>query len=200
MHEYLNKSTKLIKWLDKNIDGLAVSTDTRTRLVAGCFDIVLEHQKAIVLLALNNIYGSAYSLLRPLFETYIRGLWLLRCATNSEVSEFQKGKVKKEFWQLIADIEKIEGYQEGALSKSKKASWRAMNDYTHGGINQVSRRNNERTIEPNYDKQEVLEILNFTNSVSILAALEVSFMANEKQFSIELGKKMKNLGDWGIKP
>jgi len=200
MREYLIKSTELIKWLDKEINGLELPTDTRTRLVAGCFDIVLEHQKAIILLALNNIYGSAYSLLRPLFETYIRGLWLFRCATKNEISQFQKGKINKQFWELIVDIEKIEGYHEGVLSKSKNSSWSAMNDFTHGGINQVSRRNKENTIEPNYDNKEVLEIINFTNSIAILAALEISFMTNEKQFSTELAGKMKDLGRWGIKP
>lgn len=197
MEEHLKKSSDLIQWLDTQIDGLPFRADTRTRLVAGCFDIAMEHYKAIILLSFNKVYGSAYSLLRPLFESYIRGLWLFRCASKTEVELFQKGKITKNFGQLIEEIEKIDGYDIGTLSKSKRASWGAMNDYVHSGFNQITRRNKENSIEPNYDIEEIKEIICFANSIGVLSAIEISFISENKKLSSELLEKMKNIGSWG---
>ena len=45
--------------MDRKIDGLEISSDDRTRLSAACFDVALEHQKAIVLLISEKLIGSA---------------------------------------------------------------------------------------------------------------------------------------------
>lgn len=72
----IRESEQLFQWLDSNIDGLDIPSDDRTRLAAGCLYMVLEHQKAIVLLTANSLFGSVASLVRVEFEAYIRGVWL----------------------------------------------------------------------------------------------------------------------------
>lgn len=84
------KSEALIQWMDQRIDGLEIRSDERTRISAACFDVALEHQKSIVLLIANHLVGSAFSLVRVLFETYIRGLWLERCASETEIEKYKK--------------------------------------------------------------------------------------------------------------
>lgn len=116
----ISNSEKLIQWEDLKIDGLTVSSDDRPRIAASCFDVALEHQKAIILLITNKLYGSAFALIRVLFESYVRGLWLNYCANDKEINEFKKGKMDKKFGKLIEDIEKIDGYNVGTLSSSKK--------------------------------------------------------------------------------
>lgn len=71
-----------------------IPSDDRTRLAAGCLDIVLEHQKSIVLLIANLLFGSAASLVRLEFEAYIRGVWLLNCASELELEKFKKDKLQ----------------------------------------------------------------------------------------------------------
>ena len=61
---------------------------------ANCFDVSLEYQKAIVLLIENKLIGSAFSLVRLQFEAYIRGLWLIRCATEPEIEKFKQDILK----------------------------------------------------------------------------------------------------------
>ena len=78
IQEEINKSEELIQWLDRQIDGLDISSDERTRLAAGCLDMALEHQKAIVLLVAKSLCGSAFSIARLIFEAYVRGVWLHR--------------------------------------------------------------------------------------------------------------------------
>ena len=88
----VESSEMLIKWVDSKINGLEVPSDDRTRLAAGCHDMAREHHKSIVLLVSNSLYGSAFSLVGLIFEAYIRGVWLYRCAKESEVEKYKREK------------------------------------------------------------------------------------------------------------
>lgn len=152
----IQESERLTQWLDAHINGVEVSSDDRTRLAAGCLDRVLEHQKAIVLLTANHLYGSAASLVCLVFESYVRGIWLYFSASESELEDFKNDKLRKTFAQLIEDVEKHEAYSEGALSSVKALSWKSwktMNSFKHTGFYQVVRRNKESEISPNLRKR-----------------------------------------------
>ena len=185
------KAEALIQWMDQRIDGLEISSDERTRISAACLDMALEHQKAIVLLVANKLVGSAFSLVRLIFEAYIRGLWLGRCASEQEIEKYKKNKLEKTFATLIQEIEQIEGFHEGVLSKAKVASWNSMNSYTHSGYLQSVRRNKTDTIEPNYDTEEVIEVLGFANAIGMLSALQVALLAGNEKLAMELLEKSK---------
>lgn len=191
IQEKIQKSETLIHWLDKKIDGLKISSDDRSRISASCFDVALEHQKAILILIANKLIGSAFSLVRILFEAYIRGLWIGKCATDKEIEKFKKNKLKKTFGTLIQEIEQKDGFQEGVLSKAKAANWTAMNSYTHSGFFQTVRRNTEESIEPNYDEDEILEALMFSDAISLLTALQIAIMAGNTEFANELLERSK---------
>jgi hypothetical protein len=178
--ELIDKSEKLIHWLDSRIDGLEVSSEERIRIVAGCLDTALEHHKAILLLISRTFFGSAFALVRLLFEAYVRGLWLNRCASAAELELFKAEKLEKNFGVLIEEIEKIDGFKEGVLSATKLKSWKPMNSYTHSGFMQIARRNTASTIEPNYTEEEVLEALNFSAAIGLLSALEIANLAKNE--------------------
>ncbi|NTV14183.1 MAG: hypothetical protein HGA96_09690 [Desulfobulbaceae bacterium] len=187
----ITESEKLIQWLDKKIDGLEFPGDDRSRIVAGCFDMALEHQKAVILLIANKLTGSAFSLIRSQFESYIRGLWLKNCASEKEIYKFKNNKFEKKFNELIADVEKIEGYEGGTLSRTKKSGWAAMNSFTHSGFSQIVRRITESTIESNYDKEEIIEAINFANAIGLLSGLEIAFLSGNESLSVEILEKAK---------
>lgn len=86
---------QLIQWVDSRIDGVAIAPDERRQLAAACLDIVLEHQKALVLLLRHRIYGSAASLVCLVFESYVRGIWLHFSASEGELEEFKEDRVRK---------------------------------------------------------------------------------------------------------
>lgn len=88
---------QLIQWLDSRIDGLAIASDERRRLAAGCLDLALEHQKAIVLLTRHQIFGSAASLVCLVFESYVRGIWIHFSASDDELREFKEDRIRKNF-------------------------------------------------------------------------------------------------------
>lgn len=187
----VSESEVLIQWLDKHIDGLEIKADERLRLAAGCLDVALEHHKAIVLLVSYSLYGSAFALVRLLFEAYVRGIWLHGCASNSDIERFKAGKLNKTFSALIQEVEGLDGFNIGALSAAKSTAWRAMNSYTHSGYFQVVRRNTETTIEPNYTEDEIMEVLNFANAVGLLSAVATALFAENEQLANAVLEKAK---------
>ena len=189
----LNESEELIQWIDRKINGVSVSSDEKTRIVAGCFDVVLENHKAIILLLSNKLNGSAFSLIRVQFEACVRGLWLKHCASTSQIEEFKDEKLQKTFAQILAEVETKDGYKNGVLSRAKNAGWGAMNSFTHTGYSQVVRRNTESYIEPNYDIDEIEEVISFANALGLFASLEISILSGNNQLIKEISDKVKEL-------
>src|SRR5713226_2474756 len=188
----IKESEQLIQWLDSKIDGLQIPNDDRTRLAAGCLDLALEHQRAIVLLSVHALYGSAFALIRLEVEAYVRGVWLRYSASESEIEQFKKDKLDKTFSQLIEDLEKHDAFNVGVLSRFKANSWTALNSFTHSGLSQVIRRNTAGEIAPNYSDEELVDALNTANSFGILTAIAVADMARSTplaQAVFERGKK-----------
>lgn len=176
----IKRSEEIIQKIDATLHGAEISSDARHRLAGACLDVAIEHQKAIVVLINRKFFGSAFALVRAQLETYIRGLWLERCATEKEVDAFKRDKIDKSFKAIIADIENCEGYNVGVLSSVRTKSWNIMNSYTHGGYMQAVRRMSEGYMVPNYYDDEIEEVLNFANSIGMLAALEITIMTNKQ--------------------
>lgn len=71
----------------------------------------------------------------------------------------------------------------------KKNSWDAMNDYTHSGMRQIARRFLKGGVEPNYDVDEIKEVLNGTNVALLFMAL-FFFNVYEKSDEVKVVEKM----------
>lgn len=195
----ITKSKELIQWLDEHIYNLNLSEDahSRSRLAVSCFYVALEHQRAIVLLIEHNLHGSAASLVRILFEAYIRGLWLFRCASDDDLEHFKKeDKLKKKFEDLIKDIENRSGDDEMILSTIRSKAWSAMNSYTHTGMSQLNRYNSSQAIEPNYKEEEVIEALNFANVFGLQSAIWMISASNNTDLLNDLRKKIAEYNEY----
>ena len=180
-----------VEHLALKIEDLEILASDRNRLSAACFHQALEHHEAIVCLVQRKLYGSAFALVRPLFESYVRAIWLGKCANDSDLMRFQKGKLEKEFKDLVSDVEAHEGYNVGVISKVKSSSWRAMNDFTHGGPLQIIRRITKDEIVANYAEDEVAEAISFAGAIGLLATSEIALLANRLDIATELLEEMK---------
>ena len=188
----LARSADLSIWLDSSVHGLDIPSGEREAMAAALFDQVHEHHKAIQLLLNRSLVGSAFSLVRPTLETLVRGVWLLRCASDEEVDNFTKDKiVEKSFGDLIREVEAHPGYNIGVLSKVKKEAWSAMCSYAHGGYLQAVRRITPDHITANYSEGEMLEVINSSRAIALLAASEIFSMAKRKDLVEEVLERMR---------
>lgn len=191
----LASAETLVAQLRQKLGGLKIAATDRTRLSAACFNQALEYHAAIILLVRRSFFGSALALVRPMFEIYIRGVWLGKCASDAELKKFHKGRIDKTFAQIVAEIESHERVNVGVHAKVTKNFWSAMNDFTHGGPLQVMRRITANSFTPNYPANEIGETINFVGAIGLFSAWEVALLAGREDIATALLDQMKAQSD-----
>lgn len=186
MTNLIEKSKKVAASIDDAIHGARINTDNRNMAAGGCFDVVLEHHKSVTLLIEARLMGSAFALVRGIYESYVRGLWILYAATDDEIGKFLEDEIKASIGNMVERIEKVPGFEVGVLSAIKSASYSSMCSYTHSGWRQVGRRFNNEYVEANYSDGEVEEVLSFTNTIALLAAHEISKITKNRDLVIKV--------------
>lgn len=139
LHSQIRQSMELHHWIQCQLDGLDIPNNTKTTLATSCFDVAIEHSNAITILVQSNLNGTSFTLWRLVFEAYVRGVWLLDCAHESDISKYIDDTLNIQFNQLLEAIEQNEAYQEKTLSDLKNKHYKTMCSYTHCGIQQAGR-------------------------------------------------------------
>lgn len=176
----LDSLQDIVQWIYENTKGIEITGDRKQQIASACFDVAIEHQAAIALLCKSKHFGSMHALMRILIESVIRGLWILHCATDADLDRFEKhGLGTKEFGHLTAEIEKAIGANQPTFSQMKDNVWRALNDFTHTGYIQVTRRHGEGVLGPNYPEDDVIKCINAAGAYGLLASCQLSAMAKK---------------------
>ena len=171
----LSNACDLSAWISSKLNETSFNATARNRVVAPCFAVTLDHFDAVLVLLGRNpkIYSSAFALMRLVFESYIRGLWLFYCATDDEIESFSNGtfELPRKIEVMIDSIENVCDFDGKQLSITRTTCWKHLCDYTHTGALQVQRWNKHDSIEPAYSNDEVLEVIRFTKAYALLAAV-----------------------------
>lgn len=168
----------VVAWINATSTGIEISSDKRSQIASACFDVAIEHQAAIALLADAELYGSMLALFRVCKEAQVRGLWLFFCASEHAISRFEKGKIDKSFGELVKEIEENLGVS--ALSNLKEKAWSAMNDFTHTGYIQVTRRHAPERLGSNYPDSDIIGCLRVSTILGLLASVQLVDMAGRE--------------------
>jgi hypothetical protein len=155
---------------------LAVPSDDRSRLSLALLQLVQEHHASIVILIQHQQYGSAFALLRPLYEAYVRGVWLARVASEREFSRFQRDEnfSLKDLASKVSVLPTFDGTNFAGLAGR---ALNAMHSYTHNGYLASVRRQSPDAIEPAYEVAEIREVLEVAQALGVLATAEILDMA-----------------------
>ena len=167
----------VIRWIDDNTKGIEISGGHRKQIASACFDVALEHQAAIAILCDSKLFGSMHALMRVLIESVVRGLWLLHCANDIDLERFEKRGIEKHFGDMTAEIEAAIGAHQPTLSQMKKNAWGSLNDFTHTGYIQVTRRHGNGTLGPNYPEEDIIKCLNAAGAYGLIASAQLAAMA-----------------------
>tara|TARA_R100000005_G_scaffold96401_1_gene82989 strand:+ start:4928 stop:5413 length:486 start_codon:yes stop_codon:yes gene_type:complete len=151
----------------------------------------MENHTAIVLLIESKQYASAYSLLRVIYEAFVRGKWISKCATEDFLQNYENEKFPKLYKQL-QEIKKTDSSTSKVLSNLKDRAIEAMNDYTHIGHRAIGRRFKNSELCPNYDDDEIIEVLNFANAFGYIAALSACDVMDNSELANIIFDKFQN--------
>ena len=192
----VQQSEALADWLDSKIRNLEFPGGRRNRFSVSCFDIVHEHHRSIMLLVANRLYGSAFALARPIYETLVRGLWIWQCATEEQIQKIiDKDDIGLPLSELLSDIEEKEEskYLGQELNKVKEKHWKSLSSFTHTGFHQIARRNTPEHIESNYDENEIEHIVGFADALVLLSVLMLAgpSLADNNDLTEEVGEKIR---------
>jgi hypothetical protein len=189
----LASGKSLVNWIVTRQNGLQVKSDGRARIPASLLDLTLEHHAGIVLLVNSFVYASAFALVRVMFESFVRAVWLQLCATPLQLETFiEKDTFDLHIGDMIDEIEKHEYFQDKVLSRLKKNAWKAMNGYTHGGLHQIARRMKSGSIQPNYESEEVIEVLKMSGFLALMATLQIARLAENTDLEKEVNTKLRS--------
>jgi hypothetical protein len=137
LNQYIATSAEWLNKCKSSLDAATIDNSARNRVSGALFHLALEHHGAIQLLVSHKPhphYGSAFALLRPQFESCVRGVWYHRCANEKDIDKFiKRDKTPPLINELIRAVETLPDYEEGKLKEIKEGAWRTMCDLTHGG-------------------------------------------------------------------
>lgn len=177
------------EWLRLAVHERTVPANARVRAAGGCLIIAQDHHHAIVVLLGARLYASCFALVRIAFEAYVRGEWLALCATDKEAKQFLKGKEPPRIDAMLKALELKDAFKDGALSIIKKRTWKAMCSYTHTGGLHVQRWNTSDGIEPNYSREEILEVLRFADIIVALSVFGMARIMNDESLAERVSQR-----------
>jgi Family of unknown function (DUF6988) len=150
------------------LEGLEFPRNARLNLVIAYVSLVREHQHAIYELVRLRLYGSAFALLRPLFETGVRALWVLGLASDEQVEAIgQHGGEPFPKFTSMCELVDARFRAEGVIDYFATA-WKAMCGFTHSGLEQLARRFTGNDVMPSYHNDEISELLGMSASIVIM--------------------------------
>ncbi len=192
VRERIDQQNLLSSEFDHAIDGSSISGGTDAVIAGALLDQAQEHCMSIVRLIESDRHGSAFALARVAFETAVRGIWILRCASPQEVGAFQSEKLSKQFGTIVSEVESFYGATGGILSHVKSSYWSPMCSYTHGGHLQATRRIGGDQVLPRYSEAEKEEVLRFSEFCYYLSAIEIWQLVGNHQMAAEWLSKFQN--------
>ncbi len=189
--QHIQRTHDTLDWIDSRVNGVVLPADIRSRLAAACLHQALEHSRSIIVLIERQLTGSAFALVRSLFESFVRGAWLHQCATEQDIARYMDDKLEIMFAAMLAQLEQTDAYSAGSLSAVKQRSWPAMNSFTHTGFRQTVRRNTGTSVDANYPEEEVLQALGFATATAYMGAVEIAHLSGSEALANELLARIK---------
>jgi hypothetical protein len=174
-------------------DGLDISSAPNCRVGAALFHLCTEHQHAVHTLVNHGLIGSAFALLRPQFEAYVRGVWYHRCATDEQLNAFIEGAAPPKIGHLLSDIAELTDFNSDSLIATKKGVWEVLNDFTHGGSVQVRARLTPIEIARNYKTEHIVSMLRWSSILSFLGYVGMASIAANDPLANQLRDSLHSI-------
>lgn len=155
----------------------------------------LDHARGTLMLIGNGLGTSALSLLRPQYESLVRGIWLLHAATDNWVDKLsepltvESARRANEGPMLAELLKQLDGSDAPAqlvdqLRQFKDVSWKALSSYTHGGIHPLT-----RTLA-GFPVQLAIDAMRNSNALVCIAAQLTAILTGDPQRNMPAVRKL----------
>lgn len=141
-------------------------------------DQVVEHHVGVVTLAERQAFGPMLSLLRPMVDRYVRGLWVERLTADAAL-RFQTGADTPDIESLLRVLRKARRLGE---AEALLTAWERSPLYHHPALAEaadadVARRNANLQSLPTLD--DVVDALNFSTGLALLSTMRMAQLSGD---------------------
>jgi hypothetical protein len=173
--EIMRMAATCARWNNEKLFGVSVPPDRRSQAAACAFAITHEHHLSTITLFKTGMYSSAFALLRACFEALIRGIWLVRAATDEQATHYFEGRDTKKVEGLLRDIKKAPtGMEDAFLVNTWDASEKSLHRFTHVSYQLLIRRLNTDLVEEGMQPEEIISAVRFATGCALLASVEIA--------------------------
>ena len=172
--QLIEQAKSLSQWLHRKTNNLRIpirGSSDHYFIGGALLQQALDLADAIIILLERNLPGAAWTLARPLFECYVRCIWILESASKTNIKQFQNGKVPR-FNELL-DLLETEANVHARWIRSTHKNMKHFHDFTHGGIEHVLRRINKNVVEPQFPDNELTYLVRLGIEIRIRLGYEV---------------------------
>ena len=174
IEKILEDEKGFIKDIEINLKKITL-LDDRTKLFIGFYRVALTHYISIIYLIEKKLYSSAFVLLRPLFESIIRGEYTYHILDDENIKRLYKTDNYDEIFKgrklskALDDKNKTNYFFKIYTSPAYKK----MNDFIHTGAIQIAKSFNEdnKTIEANFDDELILDTINSLHTLITISSI-----------------------------
>ena len=190
LDEALQKAKDTKQSVLASLGGITSSSTIKDLIVVSYLALVKQHHASVILLIENNLHSSAVALSRPLLEACYRCLWVQLVADNDECEKIKTPDYDwKQTWKLAKEVDGA--LCGGVFHSICQRNIGVLNDFTHGGLEQISRQINYSThiVEPTFSDEELIVLLVSSNAQLAMTLLAFALNINDKKL-IEFAQKL----------
>ncbi|EHN68040.1 DUF6988 family protein [Aliivibrio fischeri] len=204
MYKILNNYAEVKEFISNELKSLKFTTN-EPKIKAGsvlCVSAIDHCEASIELIKLKRI-SSSFALIRVAYEAFIRGSWLINCATAEQAERFiNHGEIKngskniytRDLVKMIDD--KVEF--NGLLTNKHDEYWTILNSFTHSGEVPLAYGFDGSSVKSCYTEEqidEMVHVVTFVSTFSFMALLDIC----DNKDALELVEKLKlKLSPWHL--
>ncbi len=201
----LQNYIKTLDLIEESITKFKVKKDDLAVKAAATLLLVsLDHAQGIKFCLMNSAYPSAFSLLRILFEAYIRAMWISKCANKKQLNAYiskdkvvSKNNKKLTFGDMVLEVESAHQLPK-YFSEIKNNTWSGLNSLTHSGSIQLHRNFDGKSIKHSYENEHIDEAIEFSTMISCMAFAGLCDIATNINGESEADDLIKFVQSWAF--
>ena len=172
MKVFVGKSLALADWIAVKLTGQAIAelpSNPKLRYGLALHQLAIEHATSIVVLVCHENYGSALSLLCPLRDAHLRGMWLQHTASPEQFDNAQKN-------DKFPDMKKLtEPFLVAPRREMTPEALAILDDYNHGGFRLLRARMGESGLDGSHTRLQIVGALLIADSFGLSAAANIAY-------------------------
>lgn len=159
----LDSARKFGELLEQLVISKKYTDGERDTLLLAYWELVSDFHRGIHALIQNEFFGSAFALVRPVVECFVRAHIALM-GSEDDVKSLRDDAYRVNFKEIGPKIDAAFGIGHLMEKFLNDRTREALHSYTHGGLQQLGRRFREGDVRPSYSGEETIEVIRVVTS------------------------------------